>query len=116
MLITIGEAVAYVVSGMYGDVRDLGAWSAILIILQVSFIYMRMISISITAAELSVLLSHIDQADRQLTSCFSSTKATSSVDAARTRQCCLSSCTCGILETFAVTIQCCCSSSSPASL
>ena len=35
MLITIGEAVAYVVSGMYGDVRELGAWSAILIITQV---------------------------------------------------------------------------------
>lgn len=37
VLITIGEAVAYVVSGMYGDVRDLGAWSAILIILQLFF-------------------------------------------------------------------------------
>ena len=35
MLITIGEAVAYVVSGMYGDVRELGAGIAILIILQV---------------------------------------------------------------------------------
>lgn len=35
VLITIGEAVAYVVSGMYGDVRDLGAGNAILIILQV---------------------------------------------------------------------------------
>ena len=35
MLITIGEAVAYVVSGMYGDVRELGAGNAILIILQV---------------------------------------------------------------------------------
>merc|ERR1711904_8846 len=34
MLITIGEAVAYVVSGMYGDVKDLGAGNAILIILQ----------------------------------------------------------------------------------
>ncbi len=34
MLITIGEAVAYVVSGMYGDVRDLGTINAILIILQ----------------------------------------------------------------------------------
>lgn len=35
VLITIGEAVAYVVSGMYGDVRDLGSWNAILIIVQV---------------------------------------------------------------------------------
>lgn len=35
MLITIGEAVAYVVSGMYGDVRELGAINATLIILQV---------------------------------------------------------------------------------
>jgi len=34
VLITIGEAVAYVVSGMYGDVRDLGAVNAILIIVQ----------------------------------------------------------------------------------
>lgn len=25
VLITLGEAVAYVVSGMYGDVKDLGA-------------------------------------------------------------------------------------------
>ena len=35
MLITIGEAVAYVVSGMYGDVRELGVGIAVLIILQV---------------------------------------------------------------------------------
>lgn len=34
ILITIGEAVAYVISGMYGDVRELGAGNAILIILQ----------------------------------------------------------------------------------
>jgi protein transport protein SEC61 subunit alpha len=34
VLITIGEAVAYVVSGIYGDVRELGAGNAILIILQ----------------------------------------------------------------------------------
>lgn len=34
VLITIGEAVAYVVSGMYGDVRELGAVNAILIIVQ----------------------------------------------------------------------------------
>ncbi|KAL0026736.1 hypothetical protein WJX79_008864 [Trebouxia sp. C0005] len=37
VLITIGEAVAYVVSGMYGDVRELGVWSAILIITQLFF-------------------------------------------------------------------------------
>lgn len=37
VLITIGEAVAYVVSGMYGDVRELGAVNAILIILQLFF-------------------------------------------------------------------------------
>ncbi len=36
VLITIGEAVAYVVSGMYGDVSELGAVNATLIILQVS--------------------------------------------------------------------------------
>lgn len=35
VLITIGEAVAYVVSGMYGDVSELGAVNATLIILQV---------------------------------------------------------------------------------
>merc|ERR1711981_1140823 len=34
MLITVGEAVAYVLSGMYGDVKDLGAGNAILIIMQ----------------------------------------------------------------------------------
>jgi len=34
MIITVGEAVAYVVSGMYGDVKDLGAGNAILIIVQ----------------------------------------------------------------------------------
>merc|ERR1740117_1724120 len=34
LLITISEAVAYVLSGMYGDVKDLGAGNAILIILQ----------------------------------------------------------------------------------
>merc|ERR1719444_260055 len=34
MIITIGEAVAYVMSGMYGDVKDLGAGNAILIIMQ----------------------------------------------------------------------------------
>jgi len=37
MLITIGEAVAYVLAGMYGDVKDLGAGNAILIILQLFF-------------------------------------------------------------------------------
>merc|ERR1712054_651260 len=34
MIITIGEAVAYVVSGMYGEIKELGATNAILIILQ----------------------------------------------------------------------------------
>ena len=34
ILITIGEAVAYVVSGMYGDIGSIGAGNAILIILQ----------------------------------------------------------------------------------
>lgn len=34
ILITIGEAVAYVVSGMYGDIDELGSGNAILIILQ----------------------------------------------------------------------------------
>lgn len=37
VLITIGEAVAYVLSGMYGDVRDLGAGNVILIIIQLFF-------------------------------------------------------------------------------
>ena len=37
ILITIGEAVAYVLSGMYGEVKDLGAGNAILIILQLFF-------------------------------------------------------------------------------
>jgi len=34
LLITLGEAIAYVVSGMYGDLKDLGGGNAILIILQ----------------------------------------------------------------------------------
>jgi len=34
ILITVGEAIAYVVSGMYGDLHTLGAGNAILIILQ----------------------------------------------------------------------------------
>jgi len=37
ILITIGEAVAYVVSGMYGHISDLGAGNAILIIIQLFF-------------------------------------------------------------------------------
>ena len=37
VLITIGEAVAYVVSGIYGDVRDLGVGNALLIIIQLFF-------------------------------------------------------------------------------
>ena len=37
ILITIGEAVAYVVSGMYGDLGTLGAGNAILIIVQLFF-------------------------------------------------------------------------------
>ncbi|KAF1320444.1 Protein transporter sec61 subunit alpha isoform 2, partial [Globisporangium splendens] len=37
ILITLGEAVAYVVSGMYGNISDIGAFNAILIILQLLF-------------------------------------------------------------------------------
>mmetsp|Transcript_12868 Transcript_12868/g.22224 ORF Transcript_12868/g.22224 Transcript_12868/m.22224 type:complete len:483 (-) Transcript_12868:265-1713(-) len=37
MIITIGEAVAYVLSGMYGEVKDLGAATAILLIIQLFF-------------------------------------------------------------------------------
>ena len=37
IVITIGEAIAYVFSGMYGDVHDLGAGNAILIIVQLFF-------------------------------------------------------------------------------
>jgi len=37
IVITIGEAVAYVLSGMYGEVRDLGAGNAVLIITQLFF-------------------------------------------------------------------------------
>merc|ERR1711879_962508 len=37
MLITMGEAVAYVMSGMYGDLRELGAGNALLIIVQLFF-------------------------------------------------------------------------------
>merc|ERR1712048_907346 len=37
ILITIGEAVAYVVSGMYGNIADLGPGNAVLIIFQLFF-------------------------------------------------------------------------------
>ena len=37
IVITIGEAVAYVLSGMYGDIKDLGAGNALLIIIQLFF-------------------------------------------------------------------------------
>merc|ERR1719191_2197850 len=37
MLITVGEAIAYVMSGMYGDIQELGAGNAILIIIQLFF-------------------------------------------------------------------------------
>eukprot|EP00798_Chlamydomonas_sp_ICE-L_P013874 gene13874-19800_t len=37
VLITFGEAVAYVVSGMYGDVREIGALNSILIVAQLCF-------------------------------------------------------------------------------
>jgi len=35
-LITLGEAIAYVLSGMYGDVKDIGAGNAILIIIELA--------------------------------------------------------------------------------
>jgi protein transport protein SEC61 subunit alpha len=35
VLITVGQAVAYVVAGMYGDLSELGLGNAILIVLQV---------------------------------------------------------------------------------
>jgi protein transport protein SEC61 subunit alpha len=37
IIITVGQATAYVLSGMYGDVKDLGAGNAILIIIQLFF-------------------------------------------------------------------------------
>merc|ERR1712217_839469 len=37
MLITMGEAVAYVMSGMYGDLRELGAGNSLLIIFELFF-------------------------------------------------------------------------------
>jgi protein transport protein SEC61 subunit alpha len=37
IIITIGEAIAYVMSGMYGDVRDIGAVNAVLLIVQLTF-------------------------------------------------------------------------------
>jgi len=37
MLITIGQGTAYVMSGMYGDMKELGAGNALLIILQLFF-------------------------------------------------------------------------------
>lgn len=37
ILITLGEAVAYVVSGMYGDVQTIGVFNSIAIIAQLTF-------------------------------------------------------------------------------
>ena len=37
IVITVGQAVAYVLSGMYGDVREIGATNSILIIVQLFF-------------------------------------------------------------------------------
>jgi protein transport protein SEC61 subunit alpha len=37
ILLTIGQAVSYVLSGMYGDVKELGAGNAILVIFQLCF-------------------------------------------------------------------------------
>eukprot|EP00736_Rhodelphis_marinus_P014223 Rmarinus@m.6257 len=37
LIITVGEAVAYVMSGMYGDISELGTGNAILIIMQLFF-------------------------------------------------------------------------------
>jgi len=45
MLITIGEAVAYTMSGMYGDLDSLGSANAILIILQLFFAGVLVISL-----------------------------------------------------------------------
>lgn len=35
VLITVGQALAYVVAGMYGDISDLGVGNALLIVIQV---------------------------------------------------------------------------------
>ena len=37
MVITIGQAIVYVMTGMYGDPADLGAGICLLIIIQVKF-------------------------------------------------------------------------------
>ena len=37
MVITIGQAIVYVMTGMYGDPADLGAGICLLIIIQVNF-------------------------------------------------------------------------------
>ncbi len=37
MIITIGQGTAYVMSGLYGDVKELGPGNALLIILQLFF-------------------------------------------------------------------------------
>ena len=37
MALTLGEATSYVMSGMYGEVKDLGGGNAIFIIMQLFF-------------------------------------------------------------------------------
>lgn len=39
MIITIGQAIVYVMTGMYGDPSEMGAGICLLIIIQVSFTF-----------------------------------------------------------------------------
>ena len=42
MIITIGQAIVYVMTGMYGDPSEMGAGICLLIIIQVSFTFRRL--------------------------------------------------------------------------
>ena len=39
MIITIGQSIVYVMTGMYGDPSDLGAGICLLIIIQVNYLF-----------------------------------------------------------------------------
>ena len=59
MIITIGQSIVYVMTGMYGDPSDLGAGICLLIIIQVSTFYTLVLSHSISKSSLKELFMHV---------------------------------------------------------
>ena len=59
MIITIGQSIVYVMTGMYGDPSDLGAGICLLIIIQVSTFYTLVLSRWISKSSLKELFMHV---------------------------------------------------------